>query len=132
MRAVGLFTHGDPNVLQVIDVQGHAVGFQTADLLNSPFLQVHDGAHAEIADLSVYVARDSRGRGVGTALLGEIERAGLQNGFHKIVLHALARNLAGKALYERCGFRMVGVLQEHGKLDTEYLDVIVMEKILAR
>jgi L-amino acid N-acyltransferase YncA len=92
----------------------------------------HRCAHAEIADLSVYVARDSRGRGIGTALLCEIERAGVHNGFHKIVLHALARNLAGKALYESSGFRMVGVLREHGKLDTQYLDVIVMEKILAR
>jgi L-amino acid N-acyltransferase YncA len=119
--------HGEPHAVRVATTPGERiVGWASLNRFS------HRCAHAEIADLSVYVARDSRGRGVGTALLREIERAGLRNGFHKIVLHALARNLAGKALYERCGFRMVGVLREHGKLDTEYLDVIVMEKILAR
>ena len=53
----------------------------------------HRCAHAEIADLSVYVARSHRGRGVGFALLRDLESQAIAGGFHKIVLHALTENV---------------------------------------
>lgn len=90
----------------------------------------HRHAHAEIADLSVYVARSHRGRGVGFALLRDLESHAIAGGFHKIVLHALNENEAGKRLYRKSGFVEVGVFKEHGILDERRVDVIAMEKIL--
>lgn len=90
----------------------------------------HRCAHAGIADLSVYVAREHRGQGVGYALLREIEARAAQNGFHKIVLHALNTNEHGKSLYRKCGFSEVGVFKEHGMLDGKYVDVVAMEKLV--
>lgn len=87
-------------------------------------------AHAAIADLSVYVARSHRGRGVGIRLLTELEQRAQQSGFHKIVLHALNGNEAGKRLYRKSGFTEVGVFREHGMLDGQYVDVVAMEKLL--
>jgi L-amino acid N-acyltransferase YncA len=90
----------------------------------------HRCAHSAIADLSVYVVRDQRGHGVGKILLTELlERA--HGSFHKIVLHALNENIAGKRLYARLGFREVGVFHEHGELDGNLVDVVVMERLLA-
>jgi L-amino acid N-acyltransferase YncA len=87
-------------------------------------------AHAQIADLSVYVARAHRGKGVGFALLTHLASAAQRNGFRKIVLHALDRNEHGKRLYRKAGFRDVGIFREHGILDGRYVDVIVMERLL--
>ncbi len=88
-------------------------------------------AYDAVADLSIYVRRGSRGRGVGKALLSELERVAIGHLFHKIVLFAMAGNTAGRALYETRGFREVGTFREQGKLDGEYVDVLAMEKILA-
>ena len=90
----------------------------------------HRCAHAAIADLSVYVARAHRGRGIGSSLLTALAPIALAGGFHKIVLHALNENEHGKRLYRKSGFVEVGVFNEHGKLDGRYVDVVAMEKLL--
>ncbi|HTV93901.1 MAG TPA: arsinothricin resistance N-acetyltransferase ArsN1 family A [Verrucomicrobiae bacterium] len=90
----------------------------------------HRCAHAAIADLSVYVARTHRGRGIGLRLLEALERLARTAGFHKIVLHALNANEHGKRLYLKRGFVEVGVFKDHGMLDGRYVDVVAMEKIL--
>jgi L-amino acid N-acyltransferase YncA len=92
----------------------------------------HRCAHAAIADLSVYVARSRRGRGIGQSLLGVLETEALAGKFHKIVLHALEENEAGKRLYRKFGFVEVGVFREHGFLQGRYVDVVAMEKLLER
>jgi L-amino acid N-acyltransferase YncA len=90
----------------------------------------HRCAHAEVADLSIYVARDCRGRGVGYDLLRRLTEVAKQNGFHKIVLHALDLNEPGKRLYRKAGFIEVGVFKEHGRLDGRFVDVVAMELLL--
>jgi len=90
----------------------------------------HRCAHAAIADLSVYVARVHRGRGIGLSLLTALEPLARAAGFHKIVLHALNANEPGKRLYRTCGFAEVGIFKEHGLLDDRYVDVVAMEKII--
>jgi phosphinothricin acetyltransferase len=84
-----------------------------------------------VADFSVYVDRDRRGTGVGTALLAALELRAGEIGYHKLVLAALPWNSAGMALYRRCGFRTVGVYFEQGWLDGRWVDAVLMEKILA-
>ncbi len=90
----------------------------------------HRCAYRGVADLSIYVARDARGTGVGAALLAALERAAKEYGFHKIVLFTLPFNDAGQRLYRRRGFREVGVFHEQGRLDGRFVDVMAMEKIL--
>ena len=89
----------------------------------------HRCAHAAVADLSVYVTRSQRGRGIGAMLLRELDRAAAGE-FHKIVLHALNDNERGKRLYRKLGYREVGVFKEHGKLDGRFVDIVAMEKLL--
>jgi L-amino acid N-acyltransferase YncA len=87
-------------------------------------------AHAAIADLSVYVARSHRGRGIGSELLRRLEENAKSGGFRKIVLHALDSNENGKRLYRSRGFREVGVFEQHGAIDGCLVDVVAMEKLL--
>jgi L-amino acid N-acyltransferase YncA len=87
-------------------------------------------AYEHVADLSVYVERGWRGRGVGRRLIERLIELGRALGYHKLVLAAFPFNAAGMALYERCGFRAIGVYHEQGMLDGRWVDVIVMERLL--
>ena len=84
-----------------------------------------------VADVSVYVERGWRGKGVGRALLDHLAELACQHGFHKLVLSALPGNAGGMALYARSGFRAVGIYQEQGQLDGKWVDTIIMEKLLS-
>ncbi|MBV8198471.1 MAG: N-acetyltransferase [Candidatus Eremiobacteraeota bacterium] len=90
----------------------------------------HRCAHANVADLSVYVARTHRGQGVGYRLLTELAEEAKRGGFHKIVLHALDENEHGKRLYRKARFEEVGVFKQHGLIDGRFADVIAMERML--
>jgi L-amino acid N-acyltransferase YncA len=87
-------------------------------------------AYDHVADISVYVERAWRGRGVGRALLGALIERGGALGYHKLVLAAFPGNAAGMALYTRLGFTRVGVYREQGWLDGRWVDVVVMERLL--
>ena len=88
-------------------------------------------AYRFVADISVYVERGWRGRGVGRVLLEKLTELGRAHGFHKLVLSAFPGNAGGMALYTRSGFRLVGVYHEQGQLDGKWVDTIVMEKLLS-
>ena len=83
-----------------------------------------------VADLSVYVERAWRGRGVGCALLSALVERARAIGYHKLVLAAFPENAAGMGLYARLGFTRVGVYREQGWLDGRWVDVVVMERLL--
>jgi phosphinothricin acetyltransferase len=55
---------------------------------------------------------------------------GRQHGFHKLVLAAFPFNAGGLALYEKLGFRTVGIYREQGQLDGKWVDTIIMERLL--
>ena len=87
-------------------------------------------AYAGVAEHSVYVARAARGTGAGRAALDALCRAYEERGFWKLVSRIFPENTASLALHERCGFRVVGVYRRHGKLDGEWRDCVIVEKLL--
>jgi phosphinothricin acetyltransferase len=87
-------------------------------------------AYRYVADFSIYVERAYRGKGVGKVVLGRLIELAREQGYHKMVLSAFPYNSAGMALYERVGFRTVGIYKEQGLLDGRWVDTIVMEKLL--
>jgi L-amino acid N-acyltransferase YncA len=87
-------------------------------------------AYAGVADLSIYIRRDHRGRGIGSLLLKEIERSAILNQFNKIVLFTFPFNNLGQGLYRKNGYREVGIFKNQGKIDGRFVDVMIMEKLL--
>lgn len=87
-------------------------------------------AYDNVVDLSVYVERGGRGRGVGRALLQHLLPLARTLGYHKMVLATFPFNEAGVALYQKVGFRPVGVYREQGRLDGRWVDVLIMERLL--
>ena len=51
-------------------------------------------------------------------------------GYHKMVLATFPTNTGGVRLYERLGFSRVGVYREQGMLDGQWVDTLIMEKLL--
>jgi phosphinothricin acetyltransferase len=88
-------------------------------------------AYRFVADISVYVERGWRGKGVGRVLLDTLTDLGRTHGYHKLVLSAFPGNAGGIALYTRSGFRPVGIYREQGQLDGKWVDTIIMEKLLS-
>ncbi|MGD6890856.1 arsinothricin resistance N-acetyltransferase ArsN1 family A [Bacillus mobilis] len=90
----------------------------------------HRCAYSGVADLSIYIEREQRGKGIGKRLLKEIEEIATQNEFYEIVLFAFPFNILGQILYRSLGYREVGVFEKQGKLDGEFVDVMAMEKTI--
>jgi phosphinothricin acetyltransferase len=74
--------------------------------------------YAGVAEVSIYVAADWRGRGVGSALLREIITVSERNGIWTLQGGLFPENAVSLRMQERCGFRVVGrrerVAQHHG------------------
>jgi len=104
--------------------QGGPIGWASLNVFNAR------EAYRFVADISVYVERGWRGKGVGRVLLEKLTGLGRAHGYHKLVLSAFPGNAAGMALYTKSGFRTVGIYHEQGQLDGKWVDTIVMEKLL--
>lgn len=124
-RRQWLADRGARHPVFIAETDGHIVGWASLNRFNPR------PAYDHVADLSVYIERGWRGRGVGRRLLDALEQAARDIGYHKLVLAAFPFNPAGMALYERVGFRTVGIYREQGRLDGRWVDTIVMEKLLS-
>ena len=87
-------------------------------------------AYAGVAEHSVYVARAARGTGAGRATLNALCQLYAERGFWKILSRIFPENTASLALHEKCGFRVVGIYQRHGKLEGEWRDCVIVERLL--
>ncbi|MDR7075680.1 phosphinothricin acetyltransferase [Neobacillus niacini] len=108
----------------VAEDKGQIVGWASLNQYNNR--SAYDG----VADLSVYISRGYRGKGVGKKLLAKLESLAKENGFHKMILFTFPINQLGQGLYRRIGFRELGVFKNQGKIDGKFVDVMAMEKIL--
>jgi phosphinothricin acetyltransferase len=87
-------------------------------------------AYSGVGEVSVYVDAAARGRGLGRALLEGLEEAARQSDYWKLLGKLFTDNAASAALIERCGWREVGLHHRHGRLDGEWRDVLLVEKVL--
>ncbi len=86
--------------------------------------------YAGIGEATVYVASDARRSGAGLALLEALERAAEDDGHYKLIAKIFDTNEPSLRLFERAGYRTVGVHRRHGRLDGDWKDVVVLEKLI--
>ncbi len=87
-------------------------------------------AYAGVAEHSVYVARAARGTGAGRVTLIALCRLYAERGFWKILSRIFPENTASLALHAKCGFRVVGIYRRHGKLEGQWRDCVIVERLL--
>ncbi|QOR36171.1 N-acetyltransferase [Clostridium sp. 'deep sea'] len=111
-------------VIVVTAENNTVVGWASLNIFNPR--KCYDG----VADLSVYVERTMRGKGLGKILLNRIIDIARAYDFHKIVLSTFEFNELAQGLYQAIGFRKVGTYEKQGKLDGKWVDVTIMEKLI--
>jgi L-amino acid N-acyltransferase YncA len=87
-------------------------------------------AYSRSVEVSVYVARECRRRGVGRVLLEALITAARERGHHALLSRISADNDASILLHATLGFATVGTLKEVGVKFGRLLDVVIMELLL--
>jgi len=118
----GWFDGAHPIV--VVEDAGRIVGFASTSTYRPR------ECYARVAEFSVYVARDARGRGVGRLALRELIAAAARAGLGKLVSRIFPENHASRAVCRVLGFREVGVYENHGQLDGAWKDCVIVERLL--
>jgi L-amino acid N-acyltransferase YncA len=108
----------------VAEKDGQIIGWASLNPYNNR------AAYLGVADLSLYISRESRGKGIGGKLLDTIQFIAKENNFHKLILFTFPFNELGQGLYHSRGFREVGIFKNQGMLDGHYVDVMAMEKLI--
>lgn len=86
--------------------------------------------YAGIADFSVYVSRQVRGQGAGRVAMQALIDAAREAGLWKLVSRVFVENVASRGLLESVGFREVGVYHKHARLDGQWRDAVVVERLI--
>ena len=115
-------TDGRPFV--VAERGGAVVGWARADAYSDRCVYEGVGEHA------VYVHPDARGAGLGRALLEALSEASEQAGLYKLTSRIFSDNAPSLAAHRAAGFEEVGVQRRHGRLDGEWKDCVLVEKLL--
>ena len=114
----------DKHPLVVVEVEGEVVAFASTSIYRPR------ECYAGIAEFSVYLAREARGRGAGRLAMEALLRAAEAAGFWKLVSRVFVENTASRALLRTLGFREVGVYEKHAHLDGVWRDVVIVERLI--
>jgi L-amino acid N-acyltransferase YncA len=83
-----------------------------------------------VGEFSVYVQRDARHRRVGRALVTALLIEARDRGYWKLLSRIFPANTGSLALCRSLGFREVGRYERHGQLDGQWLDVVIVERLI--
>jgi L-amino acid N-acyltransferase YncA len=81
-----------------------------------------------VAEVSIYVAEDARGHGVGRQLLDALVNASEQNGIWTLQAGIFPENQASIRLHQQAGFRIVGRRERLGCMNGVWRDIVLMER----
>ncbi len=110
----------------IVAVEGaEVVGFASL----SPYKE--RAAYRTTVEDSVYIRRDRQGQGIGRVLLSHVVQVAAASGFHAVMARIEASGTASRALHAACGFELVGVEREVGRKFNRWLDVAVMQHMVA-
>jgi len=84
--------------------------------------------YAGVAEISIYIRNEFRGKGYGKILLGELARQSEKEGFWTLQSGIFAENLASIKLHESCGFRQIGYREKISKKNGVWKDNVIMER----
>ena len=84
--------------------------------------------YAGVAEVSVYVAEEARGKGVGQALLSKLISESEQEGIWTLQAGIFPENEGSVALHKKNGFRVVGTREKLGKMKDRWRDVLLLER----
>jgi phosphinothricin acetyltransferase len=86
-------------------------------------------AYRGVAEVSIYVAQDFRGKGYGKLLLDALVAASEEHGYWTLQSVVLVTNTMSISLHQRCGFRIIGHRERISMLaDGSWCDTLLLER----
>jgi len=92
----------------------------------SPFSSIP--AYDGVAEISLYIAEEARGKGVGTRLMEDVIESSEVAGIWTLQSQVFPENKASLRLHERFGFREVGRRERIGRLGGRWRDTVLLER----
>jgi phosphinothricin acetyltransferase len=117
--------HGNRFPWFAVEVDGAVVGYAKAGTWRDR------AAYAWTTEVGLYLEPGARGRGLGTALYGELLAELARRGFRSAIGGVTLPNDASVALHRRLGFASVGVVHDAGYKHGRWHPVEFFQKRLA-
>lgn len=108
--------------LVAIGEEGEIVGWAALSPVSTRLV------YAGVCEVSVYVAHDEKGRGVGKNLLASLVQHSEANGIWTLQASVFPENVASIRLHKSCGFREVGTRKRIGQLNGVWRDTVLLER----
>lgn len=108
----------------VAEINGRVVGWASVSTYRPR------DCYAGIGEFSIYIHEDTQGCGVGKVLLPALVAEAETAGFWKLLSRVFPFNTSSRRLCAACGFREVGTYEKHAQLDGEWLDVVIVERLI--
>ena len=84
--------------------------------------------YSGVAEVSVYVANQAQGKGLGQKLLSRLIQESEVHNIWMLQAAIFPENQASIALHKKNGFRQIGIREKLGKMDDIWRDVVLMER----
>jgi len=81
-----------------------------------------------VAEVTVYVDENFKGKGIGKTLLEELIKQSETNGFWTLQAGIFSENIPSINLHKKCGFRVVGVKEKIGQLNKKWHNNYFLER----
>lgn len=118
--------------------------WNAAHIQECRFVTVHDGkvvgwtalskvssrcVYGGVAEVSIYIAAEARGKGIGKQLLNQMILESEKAGFWLLQSGIMEDNEPSIQLHERCGFRQVGYRERIGRdIHGKWRSTVLVEK----
>ncbi len=115
----------DKDIWFVAEMNHTVIGWAAARLHSNRF------GYRLTREIAIYLAIEHMGKGIAGQLLKLTENSCIDLGIHHLVARVITSNERSLRFHERAGYGLVGVQKEIGRLNDQWLDVAIMQKILS-
>ncbi|MCA1830371.1 MAG: arsinothricin resistance N-acetyltransferase ArsN1 [Actinobacteria bacterium] len=120
----GLRERGERWPTVVVERDGSVIAWASASEYRSR------ACYSGVAEFSVYVARHARATGAGRVAMDALVNECEGRGIWKLLSRVFPENEPSRKLLAKVGFREVGTYRRHAKLDGEWRDTVIVERLI--
>lgn len=85
-------------------------------------------AYEGVAEISIYIDTDFRGKGIGSKLMERAIHSSEENGIWTLNSSVFPENPATLKLHEKFGFRIIGFKEKVARLDGKWRNTVLLER----